>query len=121
MIASRPDTSRTFPPRPGSVAQARRIAHRFAADRPEAYRERLLLVVSELVTNAVIHAATDLELTLAAGDGGILVSVTDSGPDFDPDIEFPASHRGLRIVESVAGRPRLSRHRKHKTVSVVVA
>ncbi len=43
----------------------------------EALQERALLVVSELVANAVVHAGTVLELSFSAGDRSVEVGVSD--------------------------------------------
>jgi anti-sigma regulatory factor (Ser/Thr protein kinase) len=43
----------------------------------EEMEERALLVVSELVANAVVHAATVLELSFLAGDRRVEVGVSD--------------------------------------------
>ncbi|MET7679866.1 ATP-binding SpoIIE family protein phosphatase [Streptomyces sp. NPDC005423] len=70
-----------------------------------------LVVVSELVTNAVVHAGTDVELacTLAEETGALLVEVCDHHPSRsprEPGVE-PAHGttefgRGLRLVSTLA-------------------
>jgi anti-sigma regulatory factor (Ser/Thr protein kinase) len=65
------------------------------------------LGVSELVTNAVRHAGTDIELTVRLG-AGVTVEVRDS----DPELQHPApaaaanpyavSGRGLHIVAAIS-------------------
>ncbi|MFJ3665026.1 SpoIIE family protein phosphatase [Streptomyces sp. NPDC090106] len=70
----------------------------------------LLVVVSELVTNAVVHAGTDIELECRLDDlGGLLVEVTDQHPsraprgaDPEPAYEAPEHGRGLRLVATLA-------------------
>jgi anti-sigma regulatory factor (Ser/Thr protein kinase) len=70
-------------------------------------RDAAVLVVSELVTNAVRHAGTDLEVEVALIPGGVRVQVSDSGGGYpvareaDPQDE---RGRGLGIVDSVAAR-----------------
>ena len=62
------------------------------------------LVVSELVTNAMIHAGTDIEVTLSEERGAIRIAVGDLGPDLP--VERPAAvgehGRGLTIVAGLS-------------------
>jgi len=63
------------------------------------------LALSELVTNAVIHAGTPTTLQLTTGDGRLLVEVTDrgTGGDITPTAADPeeVGGRGLVVVEAV--------------------
>jgi anti-sigma regulatory factor (Ser/Thr protein kinase) len=67
-------------------AQARRVV--ISLPLLESARERLALVVSELVTNAIRHARLDagdpIHLDVMSMDGHVRVAVHDSGPGFDP-------------------------------------
>ena len=47
-------------------------------------REDMLLVVSELVTNAVLHGAEPIVVTLVQGPDRVRVEVTDASPDSTP-------------------------------------
>ena len=60
------------------------------------------LVVSELVTNAVVHAGTMIELDVIIRDDVLRIEVTDCGAD-RPNVwtEDETSGRGLPIVEAV--------------------
>ncbi len=65
-----------------------------------------LLLVSELVTNALIHGAPPIGLTMRCSDAGTIVRVTDSGHQ-PVLLQHPAaadalSGRGLRLLEVVA-------------------
>ena len=65
-------------PNPGSVA----VARRWTTDQTNQLgfsdlAETAALLVSELVTNAVLHAETECELTVRAHRGGIRVEVID--------------------------------------------
>jgi anti-sigma regulatory factor (Ser/Thr protein kinase) len=66
----------------------------------------VLLVVSELVANGVLHAGTPLEFHLRALDGAVTVAVDDDEPVSVLRAELApaeaASGRGLSIVDSVA-------------------
>jgi anti-sigma regulatory factor (Ser/Thr protein kinase) len=76
----RPESARIALPRsPASVGAARRfIAARTTAwSFPEPVGSQLVLIGSELVTNAVLHARSELTLTLELRDGRIRISVKD--------------------------------------------
>ena len=67
--------------------------------------DRLALIASELVTNAVRHAQTEITIELTAEDGSIHLEVFDRGegrPTFlDQDPGVPGG-LGLPIVEALA-------------------
>jgi anti-sigma regulatory factor (Ser/Thr protein kinase) len=60
------------------------------------------LVVSELVTNAVVHAGTTIELLMLIRDGVLRIEVTDCGAD-RPHVwtDDDTSGRGLPIVQAL--------------------
>jgi serine/threonine-protein kinase RsbW len=60
------------------------------------------LVVSELVTNAVVHAGTTIELIMFIREGVLRIEVTDLGVD-RPHVwaQDDCSGRGLPIVEAL--------------------
>jgi signal transduction histidine kinase len=62
------------------------------------------LVVSELVTNAVIHAGTDIELTVSEHRRAIRIAVRDHGAELPVERrDASAEHgRGLTIVDGLA-------------------
>ncbi|MGK3942675.1 ATP-binding SpoIIE family protein phosphatase [Streptomyces caeruleatus] len=70
-----------------------------------------VVVVSELVTNAVVHAGTDIDLhcRLEAPTGALVVEVLDHHPsrapregDVEPSYGTPEYGRGLRLVAALA-------------------
>ncbi|MFD7063006.1 SpoIIE family protein phosphatase [Streptomyces sp. NPDC059906] len=69
-----------------------------------------LVVVSELVTNAVVHAGTDVEVGFQVeGTGALVVEVTDQHPSRAPGSAAPETPhdaaeygRGLRLVAALA-------------------
>jgi anti-sigma regulatory factor (Ser/Thr protein kinase) len=66
-----------------------------------------VLLVSEIVTNAVLHSrghADELHLTADLQDHAIHVAVTDSGHGFGDDIKRHAGGYGLFLLEKLAGR-----------------
>ncbi|MDN0201014.1 ATP-binding SpoIIE family protein phosphatase [Streptomyces sp. S.PNR 29] len=72
--------------------------------------DEALLVVSELVTNAVVHAGTDVELTCRLQEtGAFLVEVSDHHPsraprgsEADTPYDIPEYGRGLRLVAALS-------------------
>src|SRR3954469_19761701 len=93
---------------PGPLAprDARTAVRRVMQDcRPRAI-DRAMLLASELVTNAVIHAATPLVLSVALDDGVLRVLVED-GDERTPtmaDERGPNGGFGLHIVEELSDR-----------------
>ena len=89
------------------VRRAVRLARGFVASQlaGEADREVLdaaLLLASELVTNAVLHARTPLQLSLTASDDLILIAVGDGNqarPQQQPHALYDPGGRGLVIVD----------------------
>ncbi|MFD0314940.1 SpoIIE family protein phosphatase [Streptomyces flavalbus] len=76
-----------------------------------------MVAVSELVTNAVVHAGTDVVLAcrLEPGTGALVVEVTDRHPARPPR-EAPEHGRGLRLVAALADAWGVSYQRDAKTV-----
>jgi anti-sigma regulatory factor (Ser/Thr protein kinase) len=70
-----------FSPEPAAPGQARRFVAEILTDWScESLVEEVNLLTSELVTNAVLHARTPVELTLCRTDGGVRVEVADEDP-----------------------------------------
>jgi anti-sigma regulatory factor (Ser/Thr protein kinase) len=94
-----------------ATAHASRIARAFVErhtrDRPAELVEDALVLVSELVTNAVLHGEPDIHLQLRLTRPGIGVAVTDRGSSWPvvPGAPFGTtarSGRGLLIVNALA-------------------
>ncbi|MER8184665.1 ATP-binding protein [Kitasatospora sp. NPDC094015] len=85
----------------------------------------VLLLVTELVTNACLHAGGPRELALALEGGSIRVEVSDASP-VEPAIRtgqspaVPSGH-GLRVVDRLATAWGYARHEGGKTVWLEVA
>jgi CheY-like chemotaxis protein len=71
----------------------------------DAILDDALLVASELVTNAVVHAGTDCELRLVPGLGMLRVEVLDHG-SMAPDPQLAGDHeehgRGLLLISMLS-------------------
>ncbi|MFI9820571.1 SpoIIE family protein phosphatase [Streptomyces sp. NPDC052013] len=101
-------SSRRFPRWPESVAEARRFVRAALGDVAPDVVDTAELLVSELVTNAVLHARTDVEVSARVDDGTVRVGVRDQRPDRGllPQ-ECPAyagTGQGLALVEEMASR-----------------
>jgi anti-sigma regulatory factor (Ser/Thr protein kinase) len=63
-----------------------------------------MVVVSELVTNAVRHGGGCVELTVRRDDGRVLVVAADRSPGL-PQPSIPQDGgRGIMLIEAPAGR-----------------
>jgi len=88
-------------------AHARAWVGEHVATLPRDLAENALLVVSELVTNAVRHGGTGIVVSLRQLSDGVRIEVADAGeslpipPDPRPRLDGP-SGRGLLIVAATA-------------------
>lgn len=104
-----PDHSFALPPTAASPRAARERAARELEGWGNAEsRQAVLLLISELVTNAVVHAGSTVRVDLAVQDGGlVLVKVHDESPDQPVGRRQRADEqggRGLHLVELLASR-----------------
>ena len=81
------------------------LAAACSAWRAEQFIAPASLVLSELVSNAVMHAGTELDVQLRLADDVLLLSVHDTGPGMpkpgQPDILSVGGH-GLDIVSQMS-------------------
>ena len=95
-----------LPPARQSVGQARRfLAEHLRGRVDDEVTERAVLLLSEVVTNAVLHTLTPTAVRLAVNDRGVLVSVEDGSPS--PPVRRThdldaLDGRGLELVEGLA-------------------
>jgi anti-sigma regulatory factor (Ser/Thr protein kinase) len=92
---------------PSSVGEARRFVRRHATQlgADEDAQDRVTLLVSELVTNAVLHARTVVLLGLADLGDCLRVTVTDGSPAMPRRRHFGAletTGRGLQMLNALA-------------------
>lgn len=64
-------------------------------------RDDARLVVSELVTNAVVHARTRIDLTIVVRDAAVRIEVTDFDVDRPKIWTGDEGGRGIPIVEAL--------------------
>jgi anti-sigma regulatory factor (Ser/Thr protein kinase) len=87
--------------------------------RPD-HTEAAVLLTSELVTNAIVHARTWVEVTMQLGEQNMRVVVLDESAE--PPSRRPAgtdqlgSGRGLKLVEALATSWGVSPHGRGKAV-----
>jgi anti-sigma regulatory factor (Ser/Thr protein kinase) len=95
----------TLPAETRSVGRARRLTAGAMVEDSASARERVTLVVSELVTNCIRHAGTELGLRLTRHNGTVLVEVTDFGagrPKLLDPVPAEPHGRGLMLVQALA-------------------
>jgi anti-sigma regulatory factor (Ser/Thr protein kinase) len=100
----------SLPQRAASPAEARHQVARFAVENQLLAEPAVALVVlSELVTNAVLHGAEPIEVCVRGEDGGLRIEVSDGGAQSAPMV--PQAQRpdrpgglGLHIVDALARR-----------------
>lgn len=118
-IATRPVQApllSVLPGTPESVRAARRMVRQVLGDEHPA-AETVQLVVSELVTNAIVHSKSGapggtVTVALCPGPGGLLVQVRDDGGPSEPRLASAAADPrngaehgyGLLLVDALADR-----------------
>lgn len=99
-------------PLPRLVAEARRFVADHAPALPDDTRDALLLLTSELVTNAVLHARTRIEVGVTVSRHSVLVTVHDL--DLARAEQQPYEPReggwGLGLVAALAEASALQSH-----------
>jgi two-component sensor histidine kinase len=94
-----------LPPHPSSATRARRIAREQVAACPVEVVETVALLVTELVSNAVLHARTDLRLEIEIEHDRVRLRVEDrsvGAPTVRHYETDDATGRGLALVEMLA-------------------
>ena len=119
--AERPGSvERRLPPQPSSVAEARHLVRELlgSAGRDD-LAETATLLVSELVTNALLHAGTSIDVTAAVDDTGLRVEVGDGSTHMPVRRRYAptaGTGRGMLMLEQMVDDWGVSRHGRGKTV-----
>jgi hypothetical protein len=97
-----------FEPIPESASGTRDFLRSFLHDVVDTDLDLVLLLATELVTNAIVHSRQAFQITVSLAESGVLVSVADLSPVF-PSVNRAACHletggRGLAMVEIAAKR-----------------
>lgn len=92
-------------PHPSSVSLARQIVRSalYAGGREDLV-DSAELAVSEVVTNALVHAGTPVDLSVAVGVNGVHIAVSDGSPHLPTrrdHTELASTGRGLRLLEQL--------------------
>lgn len=120
-----PERQADLDPVPSSVGEARSLVRETLAGFDSDAREVALLLTSELVTNAILHARTPVQLGVLVDGDRALVCVADrlaESPALSPRAH---SHdrpggRGLALVEDLADRWGTTTYTGGKTVWFVL-
>ena len=96
----------TLPPEPRSAARARTfVADALAMLNRSELIDAAQLAVSELVTNSVLHASTDVEVAVLATEAGARIEVCDEHPGLPTARhygDYATTGRGLGLVSALA-------------------
>jgi PAS domain S-box-containing protein len=111
---------RRLPPQPSSVGEARRMIRELlaASDRDDLI-ETAVLLVSEVVTNALLHAGTPIDVAAHLDDDGLHVEVGDGSLHMPVRRHYASTAgtgRGLLMLEQLVDDWGVSRHGRGKTV-----
>ena len=89
-----------------SPALARTLIRQALAEAPPEVTETAELLVSELVTNAILHARTSLFLHIQPAQSGFRVTIQDGSADMpipkQAPLTAPESGRGLFLVDALS-------------------
>jgi anti-sigma regulatory factor (Ser/Thr protein kinase) len=97
--------SRRFEAWEESVGEARRFVAEIISDLPIDLQDSVRLMVSELSTNALVHALSGFEVSVERSDVAVIISISDQG-NGTPTVESPSPSephgRGLQIVDTLS-------------------
>jgi anti-sigma regulatory factor (Ser/Thr protein kinase) len=97
--------SRSFEASEGSVGAARRFVTGVISDAPTEAQDSIAVMVSELSTNALLHATGGFDVVVDRSEDSVAISVIDRG-DGTPVLQSPKFSephgRGLRIVAALS-------------------
>jgi anti-sigma regulatory factor (Ser/Thr protein kinase) len=94
-----------LPAEPSSVRHARDFVRDKSAAITESARDAVILMVSELVTNAVIHGLPPIVVMIHGAEWGVQVSVLDDRPDrpvLRPHSLDATGGRGMQVIDALA-------------------
>ncbi|MDT4893388.1 MAG: hypothetical protein QOE97_2423 [Pseudonocardiales bacterium] len=95
----------SFPPRPEAARTARQLVADSIPRLPREASDAVTLMVSELVTNCIVHAGTDFQVRVHLDEASVRVEVSDHGTG-KAAARSPERHeahgRGLQLVQSLA-------------------
>ena len=99
------ELERTLPPSPASAGEARRLLREVLSETGAGdWVDNAQVAVSELVTNALVHAGTPIRLHVQARRDGLRVEVADGSPHLPRQRAYAATSgtgRGLHLLEEL--------------------
>lgn len=101
------------------MAAARQFASKVDWPGAERHLERLVLLVSEIATNAVLHARTPFSISLGRAGNRLRVAVEDASEQLPVQKQYGRTDptgRGLLLVDSLASRWGVDRKPNGKVV-----
>ena len=109
-----------LPPTARSTTQARRFVVSTLSDWGlDDLCDTAALLTSEVVTNSVLHARTQVEVSIGRLDDGVFVEVTDGSrraPVRRLQIDVATTGRGVALLEQLAASWDVTLHDEGKTV-----
>jgi anti-sigma regulatory factor (Ser/Thr protein kinase) len=122
--SARPSVTRAFPASTSSVRAARSFVASAISDADPDVVDTVVLITSELVTNAILHARSAVEVAITCTEVTIRVEVADESPT-PPTLrrysKDAPTGRGLRILDALATRWGVEFEGKGKSVWFEVA
>lgn len=103
-MVDRDRVHRRLEPRASSVSEARRLVRRTLVDVDDEIADAAELVTSELVTNALVHAGTHIDVSVELCTDKVRVEVADGSPHLPESRRYGATAgtgRGLVMVEEL--------------------
>ena len=99
-------------PLPRAVAEARRFVRENAPELTSETHDALLLLTSELVTNAVLHARTEMEVSLVVAERSVVLTVHDWNVARPEQSPYPQREGGwgLELVSALADSAAVTAH-----------
>ncbi len=109
-----------LPPQPASVSEARaHVRGLLESTGREDLVETAVLLVSEVVTNALLHAGTDIDVAAALDEAGLRIEVGDGSPHLPSRRRYAATAgtgRGLLMLEALVDDWGVTQHPGGKRV-----
>jgi anti-sigma regulatory factor (Ser/Thr protein kinase) len=118
------DAAITLPAEPSSARAARRfVADSLRSEDSEHWELAAKLLVTELVTNAILHARTEVTVSLRVESDGLRISVRDSSRRMPSPRSYSSdatTGRGLALVERLSAEWGVEPDADGKTVWVKI-
>lgn len=111
------DIEKEYDPEPLSVRNVRELVAKGLHDTTHSIDD-VVLVASELATNAIAHARTPFKVRLTAPGDHVRLEVSDQSSVIPAIEQLSGSQRGLRIVQALSSRWGIDPDESGKTIWV---